>query len=424
MSDFSNCWVRGISHDRKVSGVERIIWAMASRFERLGTLLASLSFMVAVTSAAEPLPTRLAIESDPPGAKVIRDGTELGETNGLFVVAPGETTIEVKLPGYEPVRRTVKIVAADVTSLTFALHPEQKQGNPATSPSADGIASTIALRYLERSDKLTGDLRDAMLTVIRQHPGLTRWCGRSGHVLFGVAVQPLPNGEIRARATPLVLSSVRSQAAQEVLNSASLPEQYASAGLTDATTLRQAVAMASGGLNVEGRVQGVISLSAIAGDFAVGYVVAEEQDLRAYLVAPAPLDQVKSAYREVLHQQARELMAHNDWGNAILLWHHLHTRRLVSQSLYLDAALCFRELGQTEDAVRVLGEAVQAFQQIASADFFERAGDIAIQIKTHEAQELAEQAYTLATQRLLHPLNSQGHSDGDRFERPKNEQSF
>ena len=80
--------------------------------------------------------------------------------------------------------------------------------------------------------------------------------------------------------------------------------------------------------------------------FAVAYVIAEQSDLSAYLLQPTELEKVRAAYRDVMHGQARDLMARSSWADALLLWQHLHQRKLVSQQLYLDAARCFQRLGQ------------------------------------------------------------------------------
>lgn len=93
-------------------------------------------------------------------------------------------------------------------------------------------------------------------------------------------------------------------------------------------------------------------------------------------------------------------MARSAWSDALLLWQHLHQRKLVSPQLYLDAARCFRQLDQSPDAVRVLGEAIETFAKSGTAEFFEQAGDIALEIPTEPAQALAEQAYEKAIELL------------------------
>jgi hypothetical protein len=131
-----------------------------------------------------------------------------------------------------------------------------------------------------------------MLTVLRQHPGETRWSGRDGDLLFGIVVKPLPQGELRQRAVPAMLELVQMLAVHEVLKAKTLLERYAAAGLTDATTLRQAVEAAAGQLQVTGNAKGVVFQAARSG-FAVAYIVAQQADLSAYLLQPTELEKVR-----------------------------------------------------------------------------------------------------------------------------------
>ena len=162
----------------------------------------------------------------------------------------------------------------------------------------------------------------------------------------------------------------------------------------------------AGTLRVEGKASTVIQGAAVRGDCAVGYVTAEEQALLARLLQETELDKVRSAYRDVMHRQARELMQRSDWRDALLLWQHLHKRKLVSQQLYLDAASCFQHLNQVPDMLRVLAEAIDAFGKHATPEFLEKAGDMALTIDTDQAQTLAEKAYHMASERLKDTISS------------------
>lgn len=262
-----------------------------------------------------------------------------------------------------------------------------------------------ASNYLSRSD-ISAPIREAMLTVLRQHPGDSRWSGRSGATMFAIAVKPLPQGKTGERATSAMLSLTHMLAVQELLKGKSLLDRYAAHGLTDANTLRDAIVLAAGGLSISGTAEGVIHHTAIQSRFAVGYVLADETALAAHLLQPVALAKVSAAYRDVMHRQARELMKRSNWKDALLLWQHLHKRKLVSQQLYLDAARCFKELGQEADAIRVLDEAIGSLDQGISAEFLERAGDLALSIPTPPGQALAEKAYRAASQKLQETVSS------------------
>jgi len=107
-------------------------------------------------------------------------------------------------------------------------------------------------------------------------------------------------------------------------------------------------------------------------------------------------------------------MARSSWADALLLWQHLHQRKLVSQQLYLDAARCFQRLVQAPDAHRVLTEAIETFAESGTAEFFEQAGDMALEIQTEPAETLAERAYQKAIDILRDTVSGpdvSGHKD-------------
>ena len=360
-------------------------------------------------------PTRLYVRTVPPGAKVTLEGKSLGKSDALFSVAPGTQTVSVELDGYLPEERRVEIRAEEITRVELQLkrrpEAEIQTGTPATPSAAKGDAekkddgaSIAANAYLIDAD-LPAPVRGAMLTVLRQHPTENHWSGRASATMFGIAAKRLPAGTIRQRAVPAILELTQMLAFQELLKAKSLLDRYAASGLTDATTLRQALVEAAGSLRVAGKAGGAAHQASVQGSFAVAYVFADEATLSAHLLQPAELAVVQAAYREVMHRQARDLMKRANWKDALLLWHHLHVRKLVSQQLYLDAAQCFKELGQDADVVRVLNEAVNVLGPKATPEFLEQAGDLALAIKTDAAEELAERAYREASDKLKESIS-------------------
>jgi len=268
--------------------------------------------------------------------------------------------------------------------------PDRKRDTAAFEAAAGSLAAA----------ELPEGVRAPMLTTLRQHPTETQWSGRAGKAIFAVAVRPLPSGPIRDRAVPAFLQVVHSLAVSEMLTAKSLLDHYAAAGLTDATVLRQAVLQVSGQLGIAGKSEGFTHQAKVQGEFAVAYVIADEGTLATQLLQPAELATVKTAYREAMHKQARELMERKKWQDAVLLWHHLHTRKLVSQALYLDAATCFVELKKPGDALKVLEEAYAAFSATASADWLEQCGDLACKLGK-PGESLALQAYQRASATLM-----------------------
>ena len=162
----------------------------------------------------------------------------------------------VELDGYLPEERRVEIRAEEVTRVELQLkrRPETagQTGTP-TSPSAgtvdaeknDDAASKAANAYLADAN-VPVPVRDAMLTVLRQHPTESRWSGRAGTTMFGIAVKRLPRGSIRQQAVPSMLNLTGMLAFQELLKAKSLLDRYAAVGLTDATTLQRAVLESAG----------------------------------------------------------------------------------------------------------------------------------------------------------------------------------
>ena len=185
-------------------------------------------------------------------------------------------------------------------------------------------------------------VRTAMLTVVRQHPArLAGPVGREQHCSESQR-SSLPKEQMRQRALPAMLELTQMLAVNELLTAKSLLDRYATTGLTDATTLHQAVVEASGDFQAAGKTGTVTHQATSDGNLAIGYAMADEGALTTQLLQPDELEKVRIAYRDVMHRQARELMQRSNWTDALLLWQHLHKRKLVSQQLYLDAAQCLR----------------------------------------------------------------------------------
>lgn len=228
----------------------------------------------------------------PIGAAVTVDGHPIGKSDGLFVLAPGVHRITIELDGYASEMRDVEVHEGRITRLELDLQARDQAvsaratngeaaagtalGNarpepPSSSEAArqSSGASDAASTFVSQGT-FPASTRQAMLTVLRQHPGETRWSGRDGDVLFGVAVKPLPQGDSRTRSIPVMLELVQMQAVHEVLKAKSLLDRYAAEGLTDATTLRQAVEAAAGELQVTGKAKGLVHQAAVRSGFAVG----------------------------------------------------------------------------------------------------------------------------------------------------------
>jgi hypothetical protein len=353
------------------------------------------------------------VRTVPSGAAVLLEGKPLGKSDAIFSVSSGTQTVLVELDGYLPEQRRVEIRAAEITRVELELKRRPETAGQTAAPIAgktdaeknDDAASKAATAYLANAD-LPAPVRDAMLTVLRQHPTELRWSGRAGTTMFAVAAKRVPSGPTRQQAVPAMLNLTGMLAFQELLKAKSLLDRYAAVGLTDATTLQQAVVETAGALQVKGNASTVVQGAAVRDDFAIAYVTAEEQSLLARLLQETELEKVRTAYRDVMHRQARELMQRSNWKDALLLWQHLHQRKLVSQQLYLDAASCFQHADQVPDMLRVLSEAIDTFGKSATPEFLEKAGDMALAVETEQAQKLAEKAYRMASEQLKDTISS------------------
>ncbi len=98
-------------------------------------LLYVLGQIAACTAADPPVKTGkkrdtlLYVHTDPPGAKVLVNGKELGKSNNLFPVEAGAATIIVALEGHGQVVQKVTIRASGITRIEIELKPQPKTKN-------------------------------------------------------------------------------------------------------------------------------------------------------------------------------------------------------------------------------------------------------------------------------------------------------
>lgn len=110
-------------------------------------------------NAAEPVKTGekrdtlLYIRTDPPGAKVLINGKEVGTSDGLFKVEPGMGTILVELEGREPGERPVIIRANAITRVELSL---KRKAEPKAEAKAEREASPFAVHLPQGSVELVG----------------------------------------------------------------------------------------------------------------------------------------------------------------------------------------------------------------------------------------------------------------------------
>ena len=148
--------------------------------------------LAAFAHPAEPPPSRLYVRTIPPGARIILDGKELGLSDGLFIVLPGDHTVTLELDDYQSEKREVNVAPERITRLVVTLVERAEANPPPGAPAPIEAAAALVARA-----KVPEAERAAMQTVLRQHPTQTRWSGRSATRLFAVAARALPTGDIR-----------------------------------------------------------------------------------------------------------------------------------------------------------------------------------------------------------------------------------
>ena len=81
-----------------------------------------------LVKTGEERDTLLYVRTDPPGAKILLDGKELGVSDAVFPVDTGVCRIVVELDGHQPEAKEVKIQANRITRVELALKRKAKAG--------------------------------------------------------------------------------------------------------------------------------------------------------------------------------------------------------------------------------------------------------------------------------------------------------
>ncbi|MDA1015165.1 MAG: hypothetical protein O3A00_12020 [Planctomycetota bacterium] len=189
-------------------------------------------------------------------------------------------------------------------------------------------------------------------------------------------------------------------AVAELLKMKAVLDAYEPEGLTNAAALRTAVIHAAERLDVTGNVRGVIHQTGVQGDFAVGYVVADIENVTAHLRQPAPLKEVKDAYRDAVHGRMKKSMEGGRWSEALEGWKHLDKLGLQSEALYVDAAQCLVELDRGAEATASVEQFLARAGSTAKPTTLEQLGDILLKVDSPAAQDVAAAAYQAASERL------------------------
>jgi hypothetical protein len=319
-------------------------------------------------------------------------------------------------PQQEPLRKQSSPAALLVLQNVEATHdqpPTQKDASDDQEVQPDPTQQLKPLRVWLGNTDIQPDCRDAILESIRKHPDEQRWSGTINGQLFAVvAINSDASSPARQAIRLTAQRRAHMLAVHEILLAKSILDVFAEQQLDDAVTLRKAVTQAKlqlgGSSNAIGKTKVTTkgsgpfleSGSRMFKTRVAAFVLANQSGLIAHLTNAPQLDHVRNAYRAVMHTEARRLMELQQWKDALDLWHHLHSRKLVSPQLYIDAATCFQRQKQKDNALKVLEESFAAYRKSNSLVFFETVGDLALEIGSPDAEALAAAAFNRAIELL------------------------
>jgi len=275
--------------------------------------------------------------------------------------------------------------------------PEQQTAVVAGEQQEFSAEINRVLDNLQLPAKLDRDIR----LIVKRNPQATSWVGSSNTTLFAICHAPLPSrvsGAARTRMIPAWQRKTTVQATAELLRTKALLNFYQNSGMTDAAALQRAFQTVAGKPNVTGKLAGFTERSVVFDDRTFSLVYANQDSIDVTGKSDATMEQIRSAYRDVLHEQSRQLMKEKEWQESLGLWKHLHSLDLATPDLYLDAAVCFAELDQKQDACQLLEQSLSSFSETADSDYFEHVGELAASLQTPQADEIAARAFDLALQ--------------------------
>jgi hypothetical protein len=102
--------------------------------------------------------TLLYVRKDPPGAKVLLDGKELGKSDDLFAVPPGVGRIVVELDGYTPGTKDATIRAEGVTRIELTLKQQAGTAPQSVAKTAASVSTAEDAQFTARLPQGTIEL--------------------------------------------------------------------------------------------------------------------------------------------------------------------------------------------------------------------------------------------------------------------------
>ena len=120
-----------------------------------------LKTIISQSKEAAALPVLIA--SQPKGAKIILNGTKMGQTNGKLRLAPGTYELLLGKPGYEILANMIEVKEDQKNIFSFALTPKGSTETPPPPPPADDPPGDVVIfddfsdNNIDNWIKLSGD---------------------------------------------------------------------------------------------------------------------------------------------------------------------------------------------------------------------------------------------------------------------------
>jgi hypothetical protein len=219
----------------------------------------------------------------------------------------------------------------------------------------------------------TDTLKTAMLAAMNRHPEADRWSGVDDKQIFGICVVPFTDRDVKDGDIGMFRSSARLLAVKEMLFAKVLLDKYAETGLTDAGSLREAVARANESFTVRSKITFDIEEAIIEGNRIVGLVVADRKKIVATMTEQTRIDAVRAAYCEVVHRQAKRLIAGKKYDEALNTLLELRQAKLLGREQLFEVLGCFVGMNKPADAEKIVDnlltghtEDVKVFRRLAA----------------------------------------------------------
>jgi len=200
----------------------------------------------------------------------------------------------------------------------------------------------------------TATLKEAMLAALNRHPEADRWSGVDDKQIFGVSVVSFTDRDVKDGDVRMLRQTARLLAAKEMLFAKMLLDKYAETGLTDAGSLREAVAEANESFSVRGKITYDIEETFIEGNRIVGIVVADRSKVMAVMTDAARIDAVRTAYGTVIHRQAKRLIAEREFEEALNRLQELQRAKLLGREQLFEVLHCFVGMNRPVDAEKII----------------------------------------------------------------------